>query len=216
MMTVKTIRPFDPGWAGEYAREAARWRIALAPLSVIINHIGSTSVEGLVAKPVVDILIQITELKNIDDRTIQLEDMGYDARGEYGIVGRRYFSKTLDAGIVAGFHVHAFEKGSFQAKRHIAFRDCMRVRPDLAKAYSELKRSIADRGGQLPSDYADRKKKFVDLIADAAVLQLDSMGICKSIALYKNPNVGKDELEIAYHDQWVEALENQAVRLGKR
>ena len=207
---MKSISPFDPHWAGEYTREAANLRIALAPLPVIIDHIGSTSVEGLVAKPVVDILVQVPSLENIDDRATRLEEMGYDARGEYGIARRRYFSKATGAGIVTGFHVHAFEIGSFQAKRHLAFRDCMRVRPDLAKAYANLKRSIADPDGQLPTDYADRKASYVDLVADIAVLQSDPAAGYKSIPPYMSPDAMTDDLEIVYHDQWVRALENDA------
>jgi len=135
IMTVKTIRAYDPRWVGAFAREAARVRIALGPLSASIDHIGSTAVKDIVAKPLIDILIQVADLRSIDDRATRFEDIGYDARGEYGIAGRRYFSKTVGTGIVTGYHIHAFETGSYQAKRHIAFRDCMRLRPDLAKAY---------------------------------------------------------------------------------
>lgn len=211
---MKTIRPFDPRWAGEYASEAARLRMALAPLPAIIDHIGSTAVDGLVAKPIVDILIQITDLKNIDDRATRFEEMGYDARGEYGIVGRRYFSKAVNTGIVTGFHVHIFEAGHYQARRHLAFRDCMRLRPDLARAYSSLKQSIANREGQLPPDYAARKALYVDSIADIAVLQSDPTAAGKSIAPYIHINAEKDELEITYHDRWMQVLEEEALRLG--
>lgn len=213
-MTVKKIRPFDPRWVGKYATEAARLRTALAPLQATIDHIGSSAVEGLVAKPVVDILIQIVDLKNIDDRAKRLEEMGYNARGEYGIAGRRYFSKAVNAGIVEGFHIHCFENGDYQAKRHLAFRNCMLLRPDIAKAYSNLKRSIADKDGKLPADYAGRKASFVDLIADIAVLQSDRTAICKSIALYKNPILESNGLDFTYHNQWVQTLEKEALRLG--
>lgn len=215
-MTVKTIRPFDPRWTGEYSLEAETLRIALAPLPVIIDHIGSTAVDGLVAKPLVDILVQITDLKSIDDQRTRLEDMGYDARGEYGVVGRRYFSKAVNAGIVTGFHVHIFEKDSYQARRHIAFRDCLRVRPDLARTYANLKRSIADRDGQLPADYAGRKASYVDLIADVAVLQSDPTGVYKSIAPYMNPDSETDRLDVAYHEKWVQALQKEALLPGDR
>lgn len=214
-MTVKAIKPFDPRWAGDYASEAAKLRMALAPLPVIIDHIGSAAVEGLAAKPLVDILVQIADLKNIDDRMTRFEEMGYDARGEYGIAGRRYFSKDFSAGIVTGFHVHAFEKGHYQARRHLAFRDCMRMRPDLARAYANLKRRIASRDGQLPADYARKKASYVDLIADIAVLQSDPAAAYSSIARYMSPNAGNDDLENAYHDQWVEALETETLALDK-
>ena len=180
-MTVKIIQLHDPRWAEKYSREAELLRIALKPFEVTIDHIGSTSVNDLVAKPIIDILIQIADLRFIDDRATRLEAMGYDARGEYGIAGRRYFSKATGAGIVTGFHVHVFERGSYQARRHLAFRDCMRGRPDLANAYSDLKRSIAGEDGRLPANYAVKKASFVDTIADAAVLLSDPTAVYKSV-----------------------------------
>jgi GrpB-like predicted nucleotidyltransferase (UPF0157 family) len=214
IIRVKTIKSYDPRWVGAFAGEAARLRIALGPLHATIDHIGSTAVNDLVAKPVIDILIQISDLKNIDERASRFEDMGYEARGEYGIAGRRYFSKATKDEIVKGFHVHIFEQGSYQARRHIAFRDCMRLRPDLAKAYSNLKRGIADRDGQLPPDYTDRKKTFVDLIADIAVLQSDPVTICKSIVRYIASGDEKDGFDVGYHKKWMHALEKEAQRLG--
>ena len=194
--------------------EAARLRIALGPLQAIIDHIGSTAVNGLVAKPVIDILIQISDLENIDERTSRFEDMGYEARGEYGIAGRRYFSKSIKDEIVNGFHVHIFEQGSYQARRHIAFRDCMRLRPDLAKAYSDLKRSIADRDGLLPPDYADRKKLFVDSIADIAASHCNQVAVCKSIIRYIESGAEKGTMDFTYHHKWLRALEKEALQLG--
>ena len=90
----------------------------------------------------------------------------------------------------------------------------MRLRPDLAKAYSNLKRSIADRNGQLPPDYTDRKKTFVDLIADIAALQSNPVTICKSIVRYIESGAEKGRMDFAYHDKWLQALEKEALRLG--
>lgn len=214
IMTVKTIRAHDPRWVGAFAREAARVRIALGPLPASIDHIGSTAVKDIVAKPVIDILIQVADLRSIDNRATRFEEIGYDARGEYGIAGRRYFSRAVGTGIVTGFHVHAFEQGSHQARRHIALRDCMRLRPDLAKAYSSLKRSIAGPDGQLPPDYAERKKSYVDLIADIAVLQSDMTPACESIARYDDPGADEGTFDMAYHEQWMQTLQRHKLRMG--
>lgn len=211
---MKNIKSYDPRWVGVFEREAVILRIALEPFVVTIDHIGSTAVHGLVAKPVIDILIQVADLKCIDDRASRFENMGYDARGEYGIAGRRYFSKAIEDEIVKGFHVHIFEQGSYQARRHIAFRDCMRLRPDLTKAYSDLKRSIADRDGLLPPDYTDRKKIFVDFIADIAASQSNQTAVCKSIIRYIESGAEKGRMDSAYHHKWLRALEKEALRLG--
>lgn len=212
-MTVKKIRTYDPCWVGAYAREAARLRIALGPLPASIDHIGSTAVNDIVAKPIIDILIQVADVRSIEDRATRFEDIGYEARGEYGIAGRRYFNKAVKTGNVTGFHVHAFEQGSHQARRHIAFRDCMRLRPDLANAYSELKRSIADHDGQLPPDYAERKALYVDLIADIAVLRSDTTPACEAIARYDDLVADEGTFDMAYHEQWMQTLQRQKLRM---
>lgn len=136
---------------------------------VRIHHIGSTAIPGLVAKPILDLLIEAGALAEIDDKAAVLEIAGYEVRGEYGIAGRRYFKKRPAAALESGFHVHVYEVGSPHIERHVRFRDFLLASPDAARAYAALKTGLADELGMLPGDYAARKAHFVQAIEREAL-----------------------------------------------
>ena len=89
-----------------------------------------------------------------------MESRGYEGKGEYGIPGRRYFRKDNREG-VRTHHVHAFEAGSAEAERHLAFRDYMLAHPSEAQRYSELKRRLAEEHPQSMDGYIDGKDGFI-------------------------------------------------------
>jgi GrpB-like predicted nucleotidyltransferase (UPF0157 family) len=107
-----------------------------------IYHIGSTSVPGLSAKPIIDIMLAANPLELVEKATPALESAGYSARGENGIPGRRYFQKIDENGI-RKVHLHAFEKGSHQIYRHLVFRDYLRSHPEEARKYADVKEEAA-------------------------------------------------------------------------
>lgn len=170
---VKVIRPYDPDWPAQFAAEATVVAAALGAGLCRIDHIGSTAVPGLIAKPVIDMLAEATDLDAIDGRIPAMQAAGYEARGEYGLPGRRYFKKASADRRPVGFHLHVYASGSPDLRRHRAFRDYLIARPDVAAAYAALKRSIADETGRLPEDYADRKSEFVRAIERASLLLRD-------------------------------------------
>lgn len=154
---VRLIRPYDPEWPNAFEAEALEIRKRLGDAAHAVHHIGSTSVHGLIAKPVIDILVETGSLDAIDAASDRMVTAGYEVRGEYGIAGRRYFSRKSDP----GFHVHVFQAGTGNVVRHLAFRDYLRAKPDVAQAYGALKLSLTDASGNLPADYPDRKAAFV-------------------------------------------------------
>src|SRR5688572_22942876 len=115
---MKVIRPHDPRWKDLFAAEAELLRTCLGATALDIQHIGSTAIPGIVAKPVIDVLVEARSLEDIDAHAMAMEEIGYEARGEYGIPGRRYFKKVAGASGV-GSHVHAFAPGSEHIARHI-------------------------------------------------------------------------------------------------
>lgn len=131
----------DRSWAARFEADAAALGRALGPVAVAIHHIGSTAVEGLLAKPTVDILVEVTALPELDGRRPALEALGYRWRGEHGIAGRRYVDRKEPAG--TGTHVHAFAAGHPELARHLRFRDALRASPQLRDAYAALKRALA-------------------------------------------------------------------------
>jgi len=149
----------DPRWAVAFAAEARRIGGVLGDCPIAWEHIGSTAVPGLLAKPIVDMLGTTADLAAIDRLEGRFLALGYRAKGENGIAGRRYFSRLEGAG-PTGFHLHVFAHGSPHAERHLAFRDFLRVHPKVAADYAERKRALR-RAGATRAEYQERKAPFV-------------------------------------------------------
>jgi GrpB-like predicted nucleotidyltransferase (UPF0157 family) len=109
-------------WNDAYRIEAARIAAVLGDLVVSVHHIGSTAIPNIVAKPIIDVLLEVRDILHLDREISTLEGLGYEAKGEFGIPGRRYFRKN-DAQGRRTHHVHAFPRGSAHVERHLAFRD---------------------------------------------------------------------------------------------
>jgi GrpB-like predicted nucleotidyltransferase (UPF0157 family) len=158
-MTLVRVVPYDATWPAQYEAAAQCIREALGSVAVAIHHIGSTSVHGLSAKPVIDILVEATSLLEVDARAHALESRGYEVKGEFGMPERRYFRRDDLSGIRT-HQIHAFVRG-WQVDRHLAFRDYLISHPLVALAYGNLKLQLA---GQFPDDinsYMDGKDSFI-------------------------------------------------------
>ncbi|HVF66171.1 MAG TPA: GrpB family protein [Pyrinomonadaceae bacterium] len=150
----------DPRWRDAFEAEAKRVADALGENVVAVHHIGSTAIPEIYAKPVVDLLVEVRDVNEVDVRSRSMESLGYEVMGEYGIHGRRYFRKDNREGIRT-HQVHAFEAGSAEVVRHLAFRDYMIAHPADARRYSELKRRLADEHPQSMDAYMDGKDGFI-------------------------------------------------------
>lgn len=139
-------------------------QLSLRETLLALHHVGSTAIPGLVAKPIIDILAEAQRLEDVDKRTYAMKSCGYEARGAYGIEGRRYFSKAPADPDGVGFHVHVFARGSSHIDRHIRFRDYLIAVPEAAREYARLKLSLCDANGVLVSDYAERKAPFIEWV----------------------------------------------------
>jgi GrpB-like predicted nucleotidyltransferase (UPF0157 family) len=170
MMSTKVLREHNPEWALHFESEALRLRRAFGNCLHSIDHIGGTAIADVVTKPIIDILVQVCDFSDIDVVTPLLTAMEYDARGEYGIPGRRYFSKKITSEHVNGYHLHVYRCGTADAVRHLAFRDFLRLHSQVALEYSRLKRSLADASGLLPCNYGDLKSDFVETVERRALL----------------------------------------------
>ncbi len=162
------VVPHDRNWQNLFKAESRQLSIAFGDNAIAIHHIGSTAIETIYAKPIIDILIEVKNLDRVDDLNPQIESLGYITMGEFGIVGRRFFRKDDNAGIRT-HHIHTFEVGSPQIERHLAFRDYLRSHPEAARQYSELKQQLAQ---QYPTDiqnYMDGKADFIAEIDNQAL-----------------------------------------------
>jgi GrpB-like predicted nucleotidyltransferase (UPF0157 family) len=150
----------NPTWRDKFEAESKSVGAALGESVVAIHHIGSTSIPNIFAKPVIDVLVEVRDINEAEKRSSAMLSLGYEAMGEYGIAGRRYFRKDNQEGIRT-YQIHVFETGSAQIARHLTFRDYMIAHPKDAQRYSELKRKLADEHTQSMEAYINGKDDFL-------------------------------------------------------
>lgn len=150
------VVPHDPEWAAAFVAEARALTGAMGETCTALHHIGSTAIPGILAKPIIDILGEVSSFELLDGATGRIESLGYTAMGEFGIEGRRYFRKD-DAEGRRTHHLHVFEAVSLHIDRHLAFRDYLLRHPAKAAEYSALKAALVASG----TPYQDGKNAFV-------------------------------------------------------
>ncbi|SFA71459.1 MULTISPECIES: GrpB family protein [unclassified Bacillus (in: firmicutes)] len=152
------VLAYQECWKDLFIEEAKLLQQIFGDELVAIHHIGSTSVEGLSAKPIIDMMPVVKDISRVDLYDKEMIELGYNPKGEFGIEGRRYFNKGGDA---RSHHVHVFEVGSPNIVRHIAFRDYLREHPENAKQYGDLKSSLAAAFPNDMESYINGKNDFV-------------------------------------------------------
>ncbi len=160
------VVPYNEEWPKLFQQEAVLIRQVLEPEIIDIHHIGSTSVPGLHAKPIIDMIPVVKSISNVDNYTKSMEDIGYEALGENGLPGRRYFRKGGDE---RTHHIHVYEEGHPDIERHLAFRDYVRSHPEHLHAYGQLKLALA---AQFPTNmdaYIEGKDQLVKEIEKKAI-----------------------------------------------
>lgn len=168
------IAPYDPRWPAEFSAEAARIRESLGAEAIRIDHVGSTSVPGLDAKPVIDIQVSVTSFRRRDWQRRCLQELGYThfALGAFDEV-YPFFKRPENW--PSTHHVHLCVTGSREERDHLAFRDYLRAHPTTAAEYLELKRRLAAQHDgltlQSQENYSLSKSEFV-----RHVLQVASAG----------------------------------------
>jgi len=172
-MSPRTIAvvDYDPGWPGAFESERSLLAQKLGEVALRIHHIGSTAVPGLAAKPIIDILVEVTSLQALDLLNEEMTALGYDAKGEYGIPGRRYFEKGGDN---RTHHIHAFRYGDSNVTRYTAFRDYLRTKAEVARQYSELKKTVAGICGNDIERYCEGKDAYVKRVEAKAMQEMAS------------------------------------------
>jgi GrpB-like predicted nucleotidyltransferase (UPF0157 family) len=162
------LLPHDPNWTNQYLEEAERLADVLSSEMIAIHHMGSTAIPAIYAKPIIDILVVVKDINRIDPYNNQMALIGYTPRGEHGIPGRRYFSK--DKAGVHTHHVHIFQAGNSEIDRHLGFRDYLRLHPDDALAYSQLKEDLANIFADNVDQYTEAKSDFIRCIEEKSKL----------------------------------------------
>ena len=152
------IVPYDPHWPKMFEEESKKIQKALGKNCIEVHHIGSTSVPGLSAKPIIDMIPVVDDISCVDLCDDNMQQLGYEVKGEFGFFLRRFFVKENQ------FHIHVFEKGNPEIGRHMKFRDWMRMHPADRIAYEQLKLTLADKFSNDRTAYTFAKDKFVSNI----------------------------------------------------
>jgi len=153
------VVPYNPDWPEQFRREAAKIAIIFGPELISIHHIGSTSVSGLNAKPIIDLMPVVRDIEKVTMFNPAMIELGYEPKGEFDILGRRYFAKGGDDHRT--HHVHTYAPDNPEVKRHLDFRDYLMAHPAEAQFYASLKAELAQ---QFPHDtfgYMAGKDSFI-------------------------------------------------------
>ncbi len=166
------LRQHDPAWARLFDEEAARIRGALGPWILDVQHVGSTSIPNIPAKPILDIAVAVENFEEAARCRAPLEALGYEYLGENGIPRRHYFRKRNRATDTFTHNLHMNEAHGDDYRGHVAFRDYLRAHPHAAQEYAALKRKLQQR---FPSDrraYGYGKAAFINKILCRALPEM--------------------------------------------
>jgi GrpB-like predicted nucleotidyltransferase (UPF0157 family) len=166
-----TIADYDPRWPELFESEKQRLWESLGHHIVHIEHIGSTAVPGLAAKPVIDMMVGVESLKVADAFCLlPIIDLGYEyVKGlEKKLPLQRYFRRDNSEGIRT-HHIHLVEFGTDWWRHYLVFRDCLRSHVEARTAYENLKRELAQKDWESGLEYADAKTAFVEGVISKAL-----------------------------------------------
>lgn len=158
------LEPHTEIWRQLFAAEAARIRQAVGEYVTAIEHVGSTSIDGIEAKPIIDMAVSVEKAADGEKCVVPLENIGYEYRGEHGIAGHFYFVK----GEPRTHHLHLVTAASDFWRGHLLFRDYLRAHSSIAKEYERLKIDLAKKFPDDRGAYLEGKSVFIENVLRAA------------------------------------------------
>jgi GrpB-like predicted nucleotidyltransferase (UPF0157 family) len=168
------LEPHNPEWAKQFELEKTRILQCLGAsgnggVVWAIHHIGSTAIYSIQAKPVLDILLLLEPAPLEETHLLALGNLGYEYRGEAGIVGRQFFRTNP-----RNRHLHAFPRNADEVKQHLLFRDYLNNHPSQAKRYEALKLELAAQFSQNREAYTSGKAALIrELLEQAAQWRIE-------------------------------------------
>lgn len=165
MNRIVEIVDYDPGWPATFAALRTRIGQALGDVAVRIEHVGSTAIPGMPAKPIIDLDVVIATRSELQTTIDRLRPLGYHHEGDLGVPGREAFTTPPDT---PPHHLYVCAVDSRQLADQLAFRDHLRTHSDTANAYAQLKKTLARRFGADRAAYSAAKTAFIETVLRAA------------------------------------------------
>jgi GrpB-like predicted nucleotidyltransferase (UPF0157 family) len=159
------LAPYDPNWPAQYAAEAAKIRAALGDAALVLEHVGSTSIPGLPAKPIIDIVLCVADSADEDAYAPALTAQGYRLH----LREPDWEQHRVMKGEWPWVNLHVFTVGSPEVVRMLAFRDRCRTHPEELELYRETKQALAGQVWRHVQHYANAKGEVVEAIIARAL-----------------------------------------------
>ena len=154
------VTSYNPDWAASFQKIKSYLQPHISDLIVDIHHVGSTSVSGLTAKPIIDFDIEIPSMDTFPELKNRLEKLAFRHKGDYGITGREVFARETPDDFME-YHMYVCPSDSIELERHLKLRNYLRANPDAAKKYGDLKLSLAKKHQNDIDAYIDGKAAFI-------------------------------------------------------
>ena len=164
VMQSVTMVEYDPEWPARFSELRDRIAAALGPLALAIEHVGSTSVPNMCAKPIIDLDVVVRPV-DVPATIAAIEALGYRHEGNLGVEGREAFRWVSD---FPEHHLYVCPEGSPALERHLLIRDYLRKHPNIAREYAELKKQLAQKYRDNRTKYQAAKSEFVDAMLEKA------------------------------------------------
>lgn len=156
-------------WRVAAVEEGQRLKQALGPTLITVHHVGSTAIPGIVAKPILDLIPVVRDVSELDLLKNALEQSGYEWWGELGLPSRRYCTKNDPQTGRRMVQLHCYTVGSPEIERHLVFRDYLRQKPELARAYEAEKVRCQRLFPEDSHAYGDCKGAWIKAVESAAL-----------------------------------------------
>jgi GrpB-like predicted nucleotidyltransferase (UPF0157 family) len=160
---------YKPEWKELYKKERKLLRSSIGKYILDIQHVGATSIPGVVAKPIIDIAIGVKSLSIVKRLIKPLKELGYEYKGTAGVPGRHFFPKGSERNRT--HYLHMERLGSKNWKNHILFRDYLRRHKEAVKEYNKLKEKLAKEYKNERESYTAKKSVFIQKILKKAKIK---------------------------------------------
>lgn len=163
------LHDHDPAWLEAFSISARELRSIIGDRIERIEHVGSTAVPGLPAKPILDVLVVVQNLERAESLVPKIQSLGYEFKPEDPLDGRLFFVRGPESNRT--HHLAVVETGSDSLAEYVCFRDALLADPELVAEYAKLKRELAETHADDRDTYTAKKAEFIESVLDSSALQ---------------------------------------------